>query len=64
MKEYAINEALANELLQYLGKQPYIDVIGMISRLSQLKEITIQSDTREPGKPELVPSSKVIARGE
>jgi hypothetical protein len=64
MKEFAINEALANEILQYLSKQPYLEVVGMINRLSQLNEVTIQkSDNKGSSKPELVPST-VIARGE
>jgi hypothetical protein len=51
MKEFAINEALANEILQYLSKQPYTEVVGMINRLAQLKEIFIKGKEDGPVAP-------------
>jgi hypothetical protein len=50
MKVFAINEAVANEILQYLTKQPYGEVVGMINRLMQLQEVSV--------KPELVPGKQ------
>lgn len=45
MKQYIIPEQLANAVLQYLGKQPYVEVATLISGLMQLKEISPQTST-------------------
>ncbi len=39
MKKYEISEELANALLNYVGKRPYIEVAGLVTGLQQLKEI-------------------------
>jgi len=38
MKKFMIEEKLANAILQYLGRQPYLEVVNLITGLMQLKE--------------------------
>ena len=39
MKEYAVSEQLVNAVLNYLGKQPYIEVAQLIGALGQIQEV-------------------------
>lgn len=39
MKLYAVPEQLINAILQYLGKQPYIEVAPLIGALGQTREV-------------------------
>lgn len=39
MKQFIISEQLINGILQYLGKQPYIDVAGLIQAITQIQEL-------------------------
>lgn len=38
MKEYSIPEQLLNEILQYLGSKPYIEVAPIIAKIGQTIE--------------------------
>ena len=38
MKEYSIPEQLLNEILQYLGGRPYIEVAPIIAKIGQVIE--------------------------
>jgi hypothetical protein len=40
MKQFVISEQLINGILQYLSKQPYVEVAGLIQAAMQLKEFT------------------------
>ena len=39
MKQFIINEQLANELVNYLASRPYIEVARLISSLNQMTEV-------------------------
>lgn len=39
MKLYAVPEQLLNSILNYLGKQPYIEVAQLIGGLGQIREV-------------------------
>jgi len=47
MKEYSFPEPLVNEILQYLGSKPYIEVAPIINKIGKILE---------PGK--LIPFKK------
>lgn len=55
MKTFVISEPLANAILQYLGRQPYAEVAGMVAALMQLKEVVPSSVSGSPLK--VVPGS-------
>jgi len=38
MKEYSVPEQLINEILQYLGSKPYIEVAQIIAKIGQVIE--------------------------
>lgn len=40
MKVFLLPEALGNSILQYLVKQPYGEVAGLVGGLAQLQEAT------------------------
>jgi len=39
MKFYAVPEQLVNDILQFLGKQPFIEVAPLIGRMGQIREV-------------------------
>jgi hypothetical protein len=39
MKSYAVTEQLVNSVLNYLGKQPYVEVAALINALGQVQEV-------------------------
>jgi len=38
MKMFLLPQPLGNAILQYLGRQPFVEVAGMIKALDQLQE--------------------------
>jgi len=39
MKQYVVPEQLVNAVLNYLGKQPYVEVAPLINAFGQIKEV-------------------------
>jgi hypothetical protein len=47
MKQFAIDEKLANDILYYLANRPMIEVEGFVNGLRRLKEIKIEEPKTE-----------------
>ena len=47
---FLLDEALADEVVDYLSRRPYIEVYHLISRISQLRVIALDK-LMEQGKP-------------
>ena len=47
MKNYVINEELANAVFNYLSQQPYREVAGIMAGLGQLPELVENEETSE-----------------
>jgi hypothetical protein len=44
-KQFIAGEDILNEILGYLGKQPYVEVAGIIQRMSLIKEVPTLTPT-------------------
>jgi hypothetical protein len=55
MKNFQIKEELAQAVLQYLAKQPYIEVVSLIHGLQSLQPVR-----QEPPRPATMPLSEEV----
>jgi hypothetical protein len=52
MRQIILSEVLVNAILQYLGKQTYNDVAGLIQAIAQSKDAEITAQVRNLPKEE------------
>jgi len=52
MKNFQVPEALLNEILQYLGTKPFMEVAPIINKIGQVIETSKVIQFKKPGEKE------------